>query len=358
MPLLFANQWISGIVLKALCWTFIHSLWQGMVAAVVAGLIIYCTRRSKPQLRYALLVFLFALFILVTGATFLYQLSYVVSVHGPSALAPPAGSSVLLLADDGIIASGSTPGLLTRFTDYFNTNAALVVFAWALVFMFKCVHICTGLRYVHRLRKHNVYPALDGWAVKTKELAKRMGITRPITLLQSATLHAPVTVGYMKATILVPLGLLANLPPDQVEAVLLHELAHIRRKDYLVNLLQRFAETVFFFNPAILWISSLIGQEREAACDDLVLAHLPRQKAYFEALVSFQEYALAHRGHAMALLPQKQYLLGRIRRMITRENQKLNTMEKTMLLLGILVISAFGFISKQPVDCSATKENP
>jgi bla regulator protein blaR1 len=347
MPLLFANQWISGAVIKALCWTFIHSLWQGMVAAIVAGVIIYCTRKAKPQLRYTLLVLLFALFILVTGASFLYQLSYVHAANGPSDPLPLAPGNVLLVPYVETTVSGSSQGLLNRFTDYFNEHAALVVLMWAVVFMAKCAQVFSGLQYIQRIRKQNVYPALHEWAEKTKQLAKRMGIIRPVVLLQSAKLDAPVTVGYLKATILVPLGLLANLPPDQVEAVLLHELAHIRRKDYLVNLLQSFAETIFFFNPAILWISSLIRQEREAACDDLVLAHLPHKKAYFEALVSFQEYSLARSGHAMALLPQKHHLLHRIKRMLTHENQKLNTMEKTMLLFGIVAISAFGFISKQ-----------
>lgn len=348
MPLLFATQWISGAVVKALCWTFIHSLWQGMVAAIVAGVIIYCTRKAKPQLRYTLLVLLFALFILVTGASFLYQLSYVHAANNSSDPLPLAPANVLLVPYIETTASASSRSLLNRFTDYFNEHAALVVLLWAVVFMVKCIQVFTGLRYVQRLRKQNVYPALHEWTEKTKQLAKKMGIIHPVTLLQSAKLNAPVTVGCLKATILVPLGLLANLPPDQVEAVLLHELAHIRRKDYLVNLLQSVAETIFFFNPAILWISSLIRQEREAACDDLVLAHLPRRKAYFEALVSFQEYSLAHPGHAMALLPHKHYLLHRIKRMLTQENQKLNTMEKTMLLFGIVAITAFGFISKQP----------
>ena len=114
------------------------------------------------------------------------------------------------------------------------------------------------------------------------------------SLLESAIVKVPVVIGLLKPVILLPLGLLSNLPPDQVEAVLLHELAHIRRKDYLVNLLQSFAEVVFFFNPALLWISSLMREERENCCDDVAISHIKNKKQFIHALVAFQEYAMHH----------------------------------------------------------------
>src|SRR6202008_3371205 len=113
--------------------------------------------------------------------------------------------------------------------------------------------------------------------------------------------------------ILVPLGLLAALPPSQVETILLHELAHIRRKDYLVNLLQRFSEAVFFFNPALIWISSLIRQEREACCDDIVVSTATHHGNYLKALVSFQEYCLTPPKYAMAIGSKQHYLLNRVK---------------------------------------------
>jgi len=89
-----------------------------------------------------------------------------------------------------------------------------------------------------------------------------------------------MVIGLVKPAILVPLGLLSNLPPGQVEAVLLHELAHIRRKDYLVNLLQSFAEAIFFFNPAVLWISSLIREERENCCYDIAIGGIKNKNKF------------------------------------------------------------------------------
>ena len=106
-----------------------------------------------------------------------------------------------------------------------------------------------------------------------------------------------MAIGFFKPLILVPMGLLTHLPADQLHAILLHELGHIRRQDYLVNLLQRFAETVFFFNPAVLWLFALLRRERECCCDDLVLLHTGNRKSYLDALVGFQEY----RSAALAL---------------------------------------------------------
>lgn len=116
-----------------------------------------------------------------------------------------------------------------------------------------------------------------------------------------------------------------------------------------MNILQRFAEAVFFFNPGMLWISSLIRQEREACCDDIVVANTHYKGSYLEALVSFQEYSLSTTGYAMAIGTKRHYLLNRVKRMLTRENKKLNLMEKILLLAGLVIFTAFSFIPRKEV---------
>src|SRR5688500_19438873 len=117
--------------------------------------------------------------------------------------------------------------------------------------------------------------------------------------------------------------MLSQLSPPQVETILLHELAHIRRRDFAMNLLQRFAECIFFFNPFIVWISSRIREEREACCDDIVMEHISNKRSYLEALVSFRQPDFMVQGHAMAL-GRNNNLLNRVKRIITQENRKLN----------------------------------
>ena len=123
-----------------------------------------------------------------------------------------------------------------------------------------------------RLRRAGVCVAPGMWRARLDQLARRARISRRVVLLESCLAEVPVVIGYLRPAILVPVGLLAGLPAAQVEAILLHELAHIRRHDYLVNLLQMFVEGLLFYHPAVWWISAVIRAERENCCDDVVVA--------------------------------------------------------------------------------------
>jgi beta-lactamase regulating signal transducer with metallopeptidase domain len=108
---------------------------------------------------------------------------------------------------------------------------------------------------------------------------------------------------------------LTALPPSAIEAILVHELAHVGRRDYLINLMVSLIEVIFFFNPAVLWLASLIKAERENCCDDIVVAQTSNKTAYIRALVACQEYHLAVPAYAMALRGHKNHLLNRVTRM-------------------------------------------
>lgn len=356
MLLLFLNQWITDAFLKALCWTFIHSLWQGVVAAVIAGIIIGCTRKAKASLRYNLLVILFTSLLLIIGISFFLQLSRFNHQRNYSSwetIRPIDVISFPFPKNTSLVAP-EKESFITTLTHYCNEHASFIVLLWFLFFTVKCLQLSSGLYHIHHLRKSGRIPTLEVLSDLTKQLCQLLGIRKSVVLLESRLVNSPLTIGCLKTTILIPIGLLSHLPLDQVEAVLLHELAHIQRNDYLVNLLQSFAETIFFFNPALLWISALVRREREACCDDMVLQHIPHRSTYLEALVSFQEYSLTPSGTAMALTRQKEPLLNRIKRMLTKENQNLNIMERTLLMLGIIAITSFGFVSgtKTPIAAS------
>src|SRR6185437_14151365 len=142
-----------------------------------------------------------------------------------------------------------------------------------------------------------------------------------------------------------PFGMIAGLPADQLETILLHELAHIRRNDYLSNLLLYITESVFFFNPAFRWMASRIRQEREACCDDIVLSETHNRNNYFDALIAFRVQAMAQQGYPLQLGIGKTDLLWRIRRMLDKENKKLHVMEKALLSVGLMIVLAIGLVS-------------
>ena len=202
-----------------------------------------------------------------------------------------------------------------------------------------------GLYQVRRLRRNSIVPAGESWNERLRVLARRLEIKRAVTLLQSGLVQSPATLGFLKPAILVPLGMFANLPPDQVETILLHELAHIRRCDFAANLMLHFTEAIFFFNPGVRWVASLIRQEREACCDDMVLAGVPDRNSYFEALVAFKQWVVDGHAYTLHLGGGKSDLLWRIRRMLDRENKKLQIMEKAILSFGLMALVSLSLIS-------------
>jgi len=142
-----------------------------------------------------------------------------------------------------------------------------------------------------------------------------------------------------------PVGLLAGLPMEQVEAILLHELAHIKRNDYFVNFLQNIAEAVFFFNPGLLWISSLLKEERENCCDDIALQQTNNKMELVQALISFKEHELYGSAYATAFPGKKNYLMRRVVRILHNKNKAFGRSEKiffitSILLFGLVVTTA------------------
>jgi bla regulator protein blaR1 len=353
MHLLFT--WIPEAVLQGICQVLIHSLWQGLVAAVLAALIITFTKRSGAVVRYNLLLVVLLLFVLGTGITAALHFRYSDGNNGALVTRATTTRYAAINLETGekeLTRDSIAQNFLERVNTWCNDHAPLIVLSWFFLFLIKSCQLMASFAYTQRIRYRYNYEVSAYWNKRLGELAQKIGIKSTLIFLESELIKIPAVIGHLKPVLLVPAGLLCNLPIEQVEAILLHELAHIRRRDFLVNMLQSVIETFFFFNPAITWISSLIREEREACCDDMVIAHIPQKTNYLQALVSFQELQLYPNSSALALTGNKHYLLNRVKRMLTLENKKLNLMEKTVLIVSIVGITAFGFITKE------TKDNP
>ncbi|HMK03696.1 MAG TPA: M56 family metallopeptidase [Ferruginibacter sp.] len=329
-------------LIKSLVWTFVHSLWEGFFAALLVAVIISATGRTKARLRYNLLGMVFMLFLTAVTVTFIIQFRGATPALVNTAAVPEAANPIA-----NILPEALTGGLATDLTTWLDANTVLLLMLWSLFFIMNCVKLIAGLSAVKRLRHNNTHPVGEEWRIKLEQLRETLGIRQAIGLLQSELIKVPVVLGYLKPVILVPVGLITSIPAEQAEAILLHELGHIWRKDYIVNFFQRFVEAIFFFNPAIVWISSLLREEREACCDDIVVARIGQKRNYLNALVSFQEYAVNHKSYALGISNRRQYLLNRVKRIVTNENKKLNLAEKAALLSGVLLFSAFTYISQE-----------
>ncbi len=204
------------------------------------------------------------------------------------------------------------------------------------------VRIFIGWLAALRLRRRGVCAAPEVWQSRLDKLAVRLKLSRPVVLLESCLADVPVVIGWFRPVILAPLGVLAGLSESQVEAILVHELAHIRRYDYAVNLLQGFVEGLLFYHPAVWWISRLVRAERENCCDDVVIAHCPDARAYAAALATLEQNRPIA-GEAV-LAATGGNLMKRIHRLL-QEPQRADHAVAPALAVGLLLIVVAGSIS-------------
>jgi len=332
------NSPIADQIIKALCNTLVHSLWQGLLLAAVAGLIVIFTKRSSSAIRYNLLISALALFAVGTVITFMVQFNsgYNVDVIAgqPVNFIPQNTFAIAQPFHNSAIQSESMASILSG---YLNTYHNSIVLIWFLIICAKSMQLGVGLYGTYQLKRVNVVAAGSYWTERVQQLACLLGVGRTISLLESGIAKVPMVIGHLKPVILMPIGLLTALSAEEVEAILVHELAHIKRRDYLVNMLQSLMEIIFFFNPAVLWISQLIKTERENCCDDMVVAQSSNKISYIRALVSCGEYQAAVPAYAMAFPGSKNSLLDRVKRLATNRNHSLNLFEKTLLAVCLVV---------------------
>ena len=347
-------------MIQAFSWMLIHSLWQGLLLAVVTAIVLVLTKKSGAKLRYNLVAVQFILFIITCLATFIWEWH-----HAPvKAIAPLAGTiggratQLFNLNAQGIQQFAGT------CISYFTANAPMIVLLWSVLFVFRSVRMMGSLVYIHRAKNKYTFAPPLVWQQRVEVLCQKLQLDKAVKLLESGYVKVPMVIGHLKPVILIPAGLLAGLPAEQIEAVLLHELAHIRRYDYIVNFLQTVAETVFFFNPGLLWISSLLRDERENCCDDIALEQTCNKREFVQALISFKEHALQQNAYAVAFAGKKNHLLHRVTRIMGNKNKTLGPGEKVFFMAGIIILSivittaAIAQIKTSPVIASKIINQP
>jgi len=333
---------------SAIYWTLIHSLWQGLTFALLAGLTMAATRRSSSNTRYTILSGLLLLFIGCSCCTFVLKCSDAFSAGSAhpapfntfdAVSAPVSGHPFM----PGVSASKQT--LIQQAADYLSLHATLITAVWFVILALRLLNLGLSMRYMQKIKRTGIHHPSGDWKDKLALLCERLRISKPVLLLESEIIKMPAVFGFLKPVIFVPLGLLSQLPPGQVESILMHELAHIRRNDYLVNLLQNFIATVFFFNPAVLWMSSLIRDERENCCDDVVLSMTKSKRHLVEALINARTFPAVNPAFALAFPGQGDQLINRVARIVKMKNKTLHPLEQIFLLCcffaGTFVLYSF-----------------
>lgn len=322
-------HWIQTPAAHALGWTLFHFLWEGIaIAAILAVVLLFV--RAAP-LRYAAACLALGAMLVVCAATFLRVLP-----QQPVRQPLPA----LRLATAPADSLPSEPAKPFRAEDLLPWAAPV----WLAGVLLLHLRTMAAWMSVRRLRRSAV-PAPQTWQALVGDLAAGVRLSTPVVLLESALVDVPVVIGYLRPAILIPLGLLAGMPSDHLEAILLHELAHIRRRDYLVNLLQTVAENLLFYHPAVWWISGVIRAERENCCDDLVVAVRGDAHRYAVALTALESRRIAGEP---ALAATGGDLMKRIHRLLDRPEPPHVALTPAFSAGLILLAAAVGLAAWQP----------
>ncbi|MBW8683214.1 M56 family metallopeptidase [Chitinophaga rhizophila] len=344
-------------LLQAFSWMLVHSLWQGMLLALIAVALLQLMRKAGSARRYNMVLAHFLLLVLTCIITFFRELAGFASAQEVTAAGSLQESAATVFRFNTALLSS----LAVSFADLVSANAPLLVIIWAALFSIRSLRMIQGLRFLQHARQRQVYKAPAMWQQRVQQLCDTLGVLRTVQLLESTYIKVPMVAGHLKPVILMPAGLLTGLPPAQIEAVLLHELAHIGRHDYLINLVQTCLETFFFFNPGVLWLSSILRDEREHCCDDVALQQTGSKKTFIQALVSFKEYTLTAQVTAVAFPGSKNQLLQRVSRIINNQHQAPGTGEKACFFIGLgilcIILSAAAMTYLHP-DSRTTAEAP
>ncbi len=343
----------DGLIWR-LGWTLVHFVWQGALIAVLTAVALWFLRRHAVSSRYVVSCTALLACVAAVMATFalvpaprrvpevmralnmppLPELSeFGRAVEDPSEARPdpapalPIVPSALEMPTHPLLPIAPTPAepaarpagridRLRSLAGWIEPHLTWIVTAWLAGILLLSTRLLYGWVAVQRIRRRFVAPAANHCQRVLADAALRLRVGRPVRLLTSALVQVPVTIGSLRPVILLPVSALTGLSEDQLRAVLAHELAHIRRHDYLVNILQSVVETLLFYHPAVWYLSRRIRIEREHCCDDLAVACCGDRLLYARTLVTMEELRAASSAPSLAAAATGGRLIDRIRRVL------------------------------------------
>ena len=359
-------------LLDSLGWALIHSLWQGCIAAAIVMAFRGMFKGSAPALRYTVqIAALFGLFLAFISTVLIYQTDIIPSNLNTTKLAfslPfPSQLSLSTLEVSALSIPPSTPVSDFQIVGEIGQMTPIISLFWVIGFLYLFMRYSAAYLLTRRLRNNGLSSVPNIWNRRFKILLANTGVSTRVELFISDHIQSPMTLGFFKPIVLVPGSFFTGLPAEQVEAILLHEIAHIRRYDYLINLLQLLVKTVFFFHPAVHYISRQIDEDREQACDDISVAQTRNPKALARGLASLR--LMQNRAHVNfgtntpsttlvmnATGPQESALVHRLKRLIgedpsARKPEHLVLSALTVILIGVIGLSA------APLQAIASERN-
>jgi beta-lactamase regulating signal transducer with metallopeptidase domain len=339
---------------EVLSWTLVHFLWQGALVALTLALARVALKRRTANLRYlascAAMLLMLALPVItfVTLSSMAHKTQVVMTDPSPPKQTVKTDSLKGEPGEDSLIvgASSQSPAPTSSWRqprEVVSGAAPWLTSLWFAGVILLSLRMLGGWVYARRLKSYGTGPLPDDWQLRFAELCRNIRVLRPVRLLESAMVQVPTVIGWLRPVVLIPASALVGLSPRQLEAVIAHELAHIRRYDYLVNLLQSAVEILLFYHPAVWRLSREIRQEREHCCDDVAVEVCGDALIYARALTEIE--ALRGEGLRLAMAADGGSLLLRIQRIVgnsPRRSEQTASWGAGVIIFAIVFVSAAG----------------
>ena len=343
---------LSGPVAQSIGWALLHLVWQGAIVAAILAAALALMARRTANARYAISCAALALLPLLAAVT-----AWRAYEEPPL---PLEGGSAVLRAQTlpldvaKAAAVHATRATLRSFGEIAHDALPNVVLLWLVGVTLLSIRLVVSWTRIKKLAR-TASPATESWQRTLARLADALALRRGVAILESAAVEVPTVIGWLKPLILLPMSTISALKPEEIEMLLAHELAHIRRHDFFVNLMQTAVETLMFYHPAVWWISHRIRVEREHCCDDMAIETCGSALRYARALTHLEELR-AHQTE-LALAANGGSLLTRIRRLVTSNDDTASDTSRwgaaaavLAVVIAVLAIPSMPALAKRNAD--------
>jgi TonB family protein len=322
-------------LVHALGWTLLHFLWQGAAIAGLLWCVLALLSGRSSQARYGTACFALTLLVAAPVITLAHIAANEYRMRAALADASIPIDPALILQ----IGAGEPAGPWTaRMAVTLDHSLPWLLALWFAGVIFFVARLNFGLRVARRLKSAGTETPPQDLLHAFDVLRIRLGIARAVALLHSARVQVPTVIGWLRPVVLIPASCLTGLSTEQIEAIFCHELAHVRRHDYLVSVFQSVVEALLFYHPAVWWVSKQVRHERECCCDELAVAMGNDVLAYAKALsyleerrASFPEFVLGANGGVLTM---------RIKRLLGfKENALASQFAAFTLLAAVLAVA-------------------
>lgn len=335
----------------ALGWTLIHSLWQGSLIAILYLVFKSLSRGNQAHIRYIGGLFAISMIMFGSAFTYLHQL--------PKTTHIDHGALVILneSQDDGNVSYDVTVPAksLVEVDSSFNQQLHLYIpwltITWLLGISMMAFRFLLQIKHLRNLRRDGLSDIDASWGIRLNSLAKKLGLEHASIKL-SNIIDQPLTLGFFKPLILIPSSMLSGFSPEEIESIFLHELAHIQRHDFIINLIQSLIELLFFFHPAVWWLSREIRHEREIACDEFVIKHTQDAFTHADALMHLQRYKI-HQKQVLVLGAKGGKFAQRIQHLLkshSKPDYRRGLLGMLIIILGLIGISMIPIMTMEKPD--------